>query len=103
MLSEKKRRAENLNFIATYKLSHGCKDCGYHKSSTELQLHARGRDRRADHISKLMRLKRERLVQELEKFDVLCKKCHDGVHQKPTPSRKRRQRNPLPFMYDVKL
>jgi hypothetical protein len=103
MLAEKKRRAENLDFIAAYKLSHGCKNCGYRESSTELQLHARDRDRRADHISKLMRLKRERLVQELEKFDVLCKKCHDGVHQKTTPSRKRRQRNPLPFMFDANL
>jgi hypothetical protein len=63
MLAEKKRRAEKLDFIATDKLSHGCKDCGYRKSSKKLQLHARDRDRRADHISKLMRSKRERLIQ----------------------------------------
>ena len=114
MLSEKKRREENQKFIADYKLSFGCKNCGYRESVKELQLHARGCDRRADHINKLLRLKQERLIQELKRFDVLCKNCHDAVHLDPVPSqkprrqtiassKKRRQHIPLPFMYYANL
>lgn len=93
----KKRQADNLQFVESYKLSLGCKNCGYRESSQRLEFHAPDNDRRADHINKLMRLKREHLIMELEKYDVLCKDCHDKIHAKP-PARSRRKHKPLPFM-----
>ena len=97
----KKRRMENLEFIESYKVSHGCKNCGSHDVSAKLEFHARGKSRREDHFNKLLRFKHERLILELEKYDVLCKNCHDQLHEKPPQisSRRRIKRNPPPFMY----
>ena len=99
--AEKKRRVENRRFAESYKLARGCKNCGYREYAKTLQFHAPGRDRRADHIGKLMRLKQEHLLHELEKYDVLCRNCHDKVHPKP-PSKPRRKHKPLPFMTHTK-
>lgn len=107
----KKRREENLEFIESYKPSFGCKNCGSHDSTVKLEFHAPGKSRREDYINRLLRFKRERLILELEKFDVLCKECHRKEHRKPSgapigqrrkPIRKKRtRRNPPPFMYDA--
>lgn len=99
----KKRREENLEFIESYKLSLGCKNCGSRESTIKLEFHAPGRSRKEDHVNKLLRFKRERLILELEKYDVLCENCHDQVHAKPPPktARKRTRRNPPPFMFDA--
>jgi hypothetical protein len=91
------RRADNLEFIENYKLSHGCKNCASHDISTKLEFHAPGKSRREDHMNKLLSFNREHLILELEKYDVLCKNCHDQVHYKPS-SKPRRKHKPLPFM-----
>lgn len=106
-----KRRADNLEFIESYKLSLGCRKCGSHDSTLKLEFHALGKSRREDHINKLLRFKRERLVLELEKYHVLCKECHQKEHSKPSGApitqrckpikKKRTKRNPPPFMYDA--
>ena len=106
-----KRRTDNLKFVESYKLSLGCKKCGPRDSTVKLEFHAPGKSRREDHINKLLRFKRERLILELEKYDVLCKECHQKEHRKPSsapimqrrkPIRKKRtKRNPPPFMYDA--
>lgn len=95
--AEKKRQTENQEFVESHKLTLGCKNCGSHDISAKLEFHAPDKSRKEDHISKLLRFKRERLILELEKYDVLCKNCHDQVHYKP-PSKPRRKHKPLPFM-----
>lgn len=99
--AEKKRQEENREFVESYKVSHGCKNCGYSEDSKTLEFHAPGRDRRTDRIGKLLRLKQERLLQELEKYEILCKNCHDKAHPKLL-SKPRRKHNPLPFMTHTK-
>ena len=99
--AEEKRRLANRKFAESYKLARGCKNCGYREDSKTLQFHAPKRDRRADHIGKLMRLKQERLLHEIENYDVLCRDCHDKAHPKPI-SKPRRKHKPLPFMTHTK-
>lgn len=94
--AEQKRRAKNKEFIDNYKLSQGCKNCGYRESANRLQFHAPGQNRKFDRIGKLARLKRESLILELKKYDVLCLNCHDNLHSKPSP-KPRRKHKPLPF------
>lgn len=94
--AEKKRQTENLEFIENHKLSLGCKNCDQHNNSIRLEFHAPGKTRREDHINKLLRFTRERLILELQKYEVICKSCHDKIHAKP-PSKSRRKHKPLPF------
>jgi hypothetical protein len=63
------------NWLAAYKLSHGCADCGYNAHSAALQLHHTGPKsvEIADARSSIARLQAEI---ENGKCIVLCANCH---------------------------
>lgn len=77
----KHRRLEaNRVFLDQYKMEHGCARCGYNENPLGLDLHHRNPSEKDLKISKVSSYCRERLLQELEKCDVLCAICHRLTH-----------------------
>ena len=54
-----------------------CVDCG---STTNLDFHHRDPERKTASVSALIRYSRAKVVQEMEKCDVLCRSCHKLRH-----------------------
>lgn len=75
------RRIRNIKFIREYKLSKGCKRCGYNNSYFALEFHHRDEDKKYT-ISKMNTLSLETIKKEIEKCDVLCSNCHREHHAK---------------------
>ncbi len=78
--ARRKRSDANKLFLDQYKISQGCQRCGYNASPIGLDLHHRNPAEKDLEIAKAVQCSRERLIQELEKCDVLCAICHRLVH-----------------------
>lgn len=79
--AEKKRRASNTITVQKLKVNRGCSECGYNKSPYALQFNHRdpsdktiikSNPRKAYHP----RWSMSRILEELEKCDLLCANCH---------------------------
>jgi len=72
----RKRYSQNRKFINEYKLSHGCKDCGYKEHHAGLEF---------DHIKPKLRKNVSALIgssirvikEEIERCEVVCAICHN--------------------------
>ena len=71
------RRMINIQMINEYKVEHGCKQCGFKTSPLELSLRSRNPKEKYPNVEKLLKLNREQLMQQLEKCEPLCTKCHN--------------------------
>jgi len=78
--SYRKRRREVLkNFIVQYKESHPCL-CG-EKDITKLTFHHLNPDEKEAKIGVILRTgQKNRILKEIKKCVVLCRVCHDIVH-----------------------
>jgi hypothetical protein len=74
------RRQKNQQFIDEYKAQRGCQCCGATDDPIMLELHKHNVAEKDVQASKLPFLGRKRLLQELEKSDVLCVTCHRLAH-----------------------
>lgn len=69
------RQMLNLSALSTLKLDLGCADCGYNAHPEGLDFdHVRGEKRFT--VSQLIRLPIVRLLEEIEKCEVVCATCH---------------------------
>lgn len=80
MAAQRTRRERNREFIDAYKVEQGCQRCGYNASPIGLDFHHRNPAEKDFNITKVSKYSRERLLQEIEKCDVLCAICHRLVH-----------------------
>ncbi|KKM70871.1 hypothetical protein LCGC14_1436310 [marine sediment metagenome] len=68
-----KRKRKILDFLAEYKLSRGCVDCGYKKYSVALDFdHIKGKKRINLPFAKSI----NQAKQEIKKCEVVCANCH---------------------------
>jgi len=58
----------------------GCRVCGYSKSLAALDFHHRDPKEKGYGISQIRGWKFERVKEELDKCDLLCRNCHSEVH-----------------------
>ena len=80
-VAKEARRSSNRVFLDEYKTERGCAKCGYNSSPLGLDLHHRDPAEKDLQISGSSSYSRERLLQELEKCDVLCAICHRLIHE----------------------
>ncbi len=68
--------------VRDYKISRGCKVCGYNKCSGALDFHHLDPDKK-DFVISAQRKGTSWgvLIKEIEKCVVLCKNCHAEVHE----------------------
>ena len=68
--------------ITTYKLEHGCQNCGYNKCADALQLHHKDPKTKTDALSRMVMqgYSLDRIMQEANKCIVLCANCHAELH-----------------------
>ena len=76
-----RRRAENKEFVQSYKLKHGCSICGYNKCAEALEFDHIDRStkkNRYDSVSVQMRAPHsiERIKITMDKCQLLCANCH---------------------------
>ena len=71
----RKRQRANHLFINQYKVKQGCQRCGARKSARGLRLYRRDNGREVKAMATLQSYSRERLTQELKRYDVLCTAC----------------------------
>lgn len=68
-------RRKRLDRVDTYKLSKGCADCGYAEEAIALDFdHLR--DKTIGISVAAQNYKWERLIEEIEKCEVVCANCH---------------------------
>ncbi len=82
-IDQSKRSYEKLiEFINTYKSSHGCQKCGFNVHYTALVFHHLNVDsEKIDDISSLKRLRSKKIIlEEMKKCIVLCANCHALLH-----------------------
>ena len=74
-------RKERYNKVAQYKSEHGCKVCG-EKRHWVLDFHHRDEDEKEKNVSRMIckNFTWERIVEEMEKCDILCANCHRDHH-----------------------
>lgn len=71
------RYERNKQIIRKLKTDRGCKDCGYNEHFAALEFdHVDGRDREQDTVARLMGKSINRIMQEIEKCEVVCGNCH---------------------------
>ena len=90
-----KNLARKRSFVNDYKLTRGCRICGYTEHPVALELN------HIDPLSKTMDIARslgscsmERLLAEIEKCDVLCANCHQ-IHTYENKHHLTRRTKPL--------
>ena len=66
--------------ISEYKLSKGCKVCGYNKCASALDFHHEGN--KDSCMAHLLVYKIETIQKEIDKCIVLCANCHRELHFK---------------------
>jgi len=78
------RRKAKTEKVRAYKLEKGCKNCGYKKCPSALQLHHRDPTTKSSSVKGRSAYHHEwgwsRIKAELEKCDVLCANCHAEEH-----------------------
>ena len=77
-VSKRNRRMGNRDFIREYKQHAGCRLCGEHDPDC-LQFHHVDSSKEHD-VSQMMDFKKERILSEISKCDVLCFNCHMKLH-----------------------
>ena len=85
------RRSELREWYASFKSSTGCKDCG-ETDAFCLQFHHRDPQQKSANVARLISAGwcKERILQEIDKCDVLCFNCHLKAHSRePKPNPKR--------------
>ena len=78
-ISKRNRRMRNRAFIRDYKQNAGCGLCGEHDPDC-LQFHHVDSSKEHD-VSQMMDFKKERILNEISKCDVLCLNCHMKLHR----------------------
>jgi len=78
--AQEKRKVVNRQLINEHKVKHGCQRCGYNSDPLRLDFHRHNQNGRHEKNEKLLLVARERLLQELEKYEVLCESCCRLVH-----------------------
>ena len=68
-------------YINDYKLSKGCKFCGYNKCAEALDFHHPNDDKEFN-IGSYVSYSLEKLKKEMEKCEILCCRCHRELHDK---------------------
>lgn len=72
---QRRRTAKNRVYLAEYKVSVGCVDCGYKENPVALQFdHVRGEKTR--NLSQMGAKSLERIITEIDKCEVRCANCH---------------------------
>lgn len=74
--AEKARRAKNKAAVDSIKLMRGCSSCGYDAHPVALQAHHRDRSRKTLEVGKMLHWSLVRILQELNKCEILCANCH---------------------------
>ena len=67
------------NYLNNYKLSKGCRECGYNKSPYALEFHHRDRNSKCNNVSNIRKsswAQLDNIVKEVKKCDILCSNCH---------------------------
>src|SRR5581483_4732029 len=77
----KRLRAEIRAFIRDYKISRGCKHCGYNRCADALEAHHVHGDKEFL-IGRARDKSLKRVQTELEKCEILCANCHREEHAK---------------------
>ena len=73
------------NYLNDYKLSKGCRECGYKKSPYALEFHHRDRRLKIKNVSNFRKsswTQLENIVKEVQKCDILCSNCHKILTKK---------------------
>lgn len=79
--SRAKSKQANVAIIDEFKLSNGCKVCGYDTDPVALDLHHRSDDKILNVSTMAARHYRQQVVvEEMSKCDVLCANCHRILH-----------------------
>lgn len=65
-------------YMQNYKLSNGCKFCGYNKYAIALEFHHNGEDKEFN-IGSCQDL--EKIKKEMKKCTLLCKNCHAELNE----------------------
>lgn len=72
----KDRYASRREFIDTYKVTHGCIDCGYNAEACALQFDHRDPSIKEFTIAEGTNLSLDKLIAEINKCDIRCANCH---------------------------
>jgi hypothetical protein len=72
----RKNRRETRDIASTLKLEVGCKLCGYNKCPGAMDFHHRDRKTKSFNIASSYYLGRKKVLEEIEKCDILCRNCH---------------------------
>jgi hypothetical protein len=75
----RERCKRNMEFIRNYKISKGCKICGYNKTYYALEFHHETDDKKYT-VSKMKTLSIKTVMKEIEKCIVICANCHREIH-----------------------
>lgn len=81
----KERRKKRWWWLGVYKLSHGCQKCGGEFEACELDLHHVDPSTKEIKPSDMavQNWSISRMLTEVKKCKVLCKKCHREEHRRP--------------------
>lgn len=71
-----RKRRERQEFLANYKLEHGCADCGYRKFAGALDFDHLPGTKKLANVTALYLASWERLLGEIAKCEVVCANCH---------------------------
>ena len=77
----KKRLNKLREYVAQYKLEHGCCICGYKKCAAALDLHHTENDKLFSVSSGMARGKKA-ILEEMGKCIIICSNCHREKHEK---------------------
>ncbi len=79
--TNKRRRQENKEWYRTYKSKLNCMICGENHIAC-LQFHHRDKSEKSGEVGSLIGspIGRKRIIDEMEKCDVLCVNCHAKLH-----------------------
>lgn len=81
-LKAKKHRSKIAEYVKSYKISKGCKYCGYNKCNRALHFHHRNPRQKNFDINKGCVVGGFETVKlEIEKCDVVCANCHAEIHE----------------------
>jgi hypothetical protein len=80
IISKKNRIARRRRWIDKYKLSKGCLNCGFDKSSVSLDWHHINEKDKNHGIAHMFDHSLRRLFCELRKCVILCANCHRMLH-----------------------
>ena len=79
--SQRKRIQANREFINQYKIQQGCRSCRFNADPLQLIIHRHNKN--GKHAAwNILLYSRKRLVQEIERCEILCRSCFRLVHNK---------------------